>query len=118
VLNICTTSFLIGIVLTCIYILNPTMDALAFNAPASRRIIGYQCRNPHCGKVFMNVFAYEQHRNHSTRAGTLCASLTMRQELTGVRRADRSAPVLSARPHQGLDGSSSAQSHVHVAVPT
>lgn len=117
-INICNTIFLLGIVLTCTYTLTLTMDAHAFNAPASRRIIGYQCKNPRCGKVFANVFAYEQHRNHSSRAGTLCASLTMRQELTGVRRADRSVPVLSARPHQGLDGSCSAQSHVHVAVPT
>ena len=70
------------------------MDALALNAPASRRIIGYQCRNPHCGKVFMNVFAYEQHRNHSTRAGTLCASLTIRQELTGVENAGQTGPLL------------------------
>jgi hypothetical protein len=29
-----------------------TMDANAFNVPPARRIIGYQCTNPHCGKVF------------------------------------------------------------------
>ena len=43
-----------------------TMDAHAFNAPPSRRIIGYQFTNQHYGKVFTNVFAYDQHRNHAT----------------------------------------------------
>ncbi len=97
------------------------MDAHAFNAPASRRIIGYQCKNPlgHAAeKVFANVFAYEQHRNHATTAGTLCASIMMCQELTGVRRVDRSTAVLLARPHSGFDGATRAQSHEHVAVPT
>jgi hypothetical protein len=56
-----------------------TMDANAFNAPPARRIIGYQCTNPHYGKVFTNVFAYDQHHNHATRAGTLCASIMMRE---------------------------------------
>jgi hypothetical protein len=78
-----------------------TMDAHAFNAPPARRIIGYLCTNPHCGKLFTNVFAYDQHRNHATRAGTLCASIKMRGELTAVRRADRSSAVLSARPRRG-----------------
>ena len=80
-----------------------------FNAPASRRIIGYQFTNPHSGKGFTNVFAYEQHRNHAIRAGTLCASLTMRDELTGVRRVDRPVPVLHARPLPGLDGANNAK---------
>ena len=119
-INICNTIFLLGIVLTCTYTLTLTMDAHAFNAPASRRIIGYQCKNPRCGKVFANVFAYEQLRNHATRVGTLCASIVMCQELTGVRRVDRSTAVLIARPHTGFDGATtgSAQSHEHVAVPT
>jgi hypothetical protein len=56
-----------------------TMDANAFNAPPARRIIGYQCTNPHCGKVFTIVFAYDQYRNHATMAGTLCASIMMRE---------------------------------------
>ncbi len=30
-----------------------TMYANAFNAPPARRIIGYQCTNPHCGKSFL-----------------------------------------------------------------
>jgi hypothetical protein len=80
-----------------------TMDAHAFNAPPARRIIGYQCTNPHCGKVFTNVFAYDQHRNHATRAGTPCPSIMMREELTAVHRADRSSAVLSARPHRGKE---------------
>jgi hypothetical protein len=67
-----------------------TMYANAFNAPPARRIIGYQCTNPHCGKLLTDVFAYDQHRNHATRAGTLCASIMMREELAAVRRADRS----------------------------
>ena len=79
------------------------------NAPASRRIIGYQFTNPHSGKGFTNVFAYEQHRNDAVRAGTLCASLTMRDELTGVRRVDRPVPVLHARPLPGLDGVNNAK---------
>jgi hypothetical protein len=79
------------------------------NAPASRRIIGYQFTNPHSGKGFTNVFAYEQHRNDAVRAGNLCASLTMRDELTGVRRVDRPVPVLHARPLPGLDGVNNAK---------
>ena len=98
------------------------------NAPASRRIIGYQFTNPHSGKGFTNVFAYEQHRNDAVRAGTLCASLTMRDELTGVRRVDRPVPVLHARPRSGWMGwtmqsacgcgccSARAQSDEHVAL--
>ena len=56
VINICNTIFLLGIVLTCTYTLTLTMDAHAFNAPASRRIIGYQCKNPRCGKFFCKCF--------------------------------------------------------------
>ena len=85
------------------------MQAHSLNALASRRIIGYQCKNPTCGKVFANLFAYDQHRNHATKAGTLCASLTMRAELTGVRRVDRPVPVLHARQLPGLDGANSAK---------
>jgi hypothetical protein len=77
------------------------MDAHAFDAPPARRIIGYQCTNPHCGKLFTNVFVYDQHHNHAIRAGTLCASIKMREELTAVRRADRSSAVLSDRPRRG-----------------
>ena len=126
-INIRNITFVIGIVLSCAYhtLVAFTMQAHSLNAPASRRIIGYQCNNPTCGKVFANLFAYDQHRNHATKAGTLCASLTMRAELTGVRRVDRPVPVLHARPLPGLDGaqsacgcgccSASAQSDVHVA---
>ncbi len=77
-----------------------TMDAHAFNAPPARRIIGYQCTNPHCGILF-NVFAYDQHCNHATRVGSLCASIKMREELSAVRQVDRSSAVLSARPRRG-----------------
>ncbi len=71
-----------------------------------------QFTNPRSGKGFTNVFAYEQHRNDAIRAGTLCAShgLTMRDELTGVRRVDRPVvPVLHARPLPGLDGANNAK---------
>ncbi len=120
VIIICNTFLVLGIVLSRSYTFALIMDAHAFNAPpsSSRRIIGYQCTNPNCGKVFTNVFAhqctnphcgtvitnvfaYDQHRNHATRAGTLCASIMMREELTGIRRADRATAVLSARPHPG-----------------
>ncbi len=83
-----------------------------FNALASRHIIGYQFTNPHSGKGFTNVFAYEQHHNDAIRAGTLCASSTMRDELTGVRRVDRPVPVqavLHAQPLPGLDGANNAK---------
>jgi hypothetical protein len=30
-----------------------TMDAHELNAPPAWRIVGYQCTNPRCGKVFM-----------------------------------------------------------------
>ncbi len=66
-------------------------------------------QNPVCCKVFANLFAYDQHRNHATKAGTLCASLTMRAELTGVRRVDCPIPVLHARPRTGLNGANSAK---------
>jgi hypothetical protein len=69
----------------------------------------YQFTNSHCGKVFTNVFAYDQHRNHATKAGTLCASLTMLGELTGVRRVDSPTPVLHALPLPGLGGSNNAK---------
>ncbi len=99
-INICNISSVI-IEIVCLGSFSLTMDAHAFNAPPPRRIIGHQCTNPHCGKVFTHVFAYDQHRNHTTRAGTLCASIMMREELTTVRRADRSSAVLSARQRQG-----------------
>ncbi len=51
--------------------------------------------------MFTNVLADDQHRNHATRAGTLCASIMMREELAAVRRADRSSAILSARPRRG-----------------
>ncbi len=111
--NIRNISFVIRIVLSCAYhtlaLVALTMHAHSLNAPASRRIIGYQCKNPVCGKVFANLFAYDQHRNHATKAGTLCASLTMRAELTGVRRLDRPIPALHARPRTDLDGANSAK---------
>jgi hypothetical protein len=111
--NIRNTSFVIGIVLSCAYhtlaLVTLRIQAHSFNAPGSRRIIGYQCENPVCGKVFANLFAYDQHRNHATKAGTLCASLTMRTELTGVRRVDRPLPDLHARPHTDLNGANSAK---------
>ena len=34
-------------------------DSLKINAPPSLRILGYQCTNPHCGKVFTILFAYD-----------------------------------------------------------
>ena len=98
------------------------MDAHAFQASPSRRIIGYQYTNPHCRKLLTNVFAYDQRLNHSTRAGTRCASIMVREELSRVRRADRSTPVLSARPRPGFDGDAHigtrAQGDEHVALPT
>ena len=103
VVNICNTILVLGIGLFYTYAFTLTMNAHAFNAPPS------QFTNPHCGKVFTNVFAYDQQRNHATKAGTLCASLTMRAELTGVRRVDRPVPVLHARPLPGLDGANSAK---------
>ena len=109
VVDICNTNLVLGIGLSYSHAFALTMDAHAFNAPPSRRIIGYQFTNQHCRKVFTNVFAYDQHRNHATKAGTLCASLTMRAELTGVRRVDRPVPVLHARPLPGLDGANSAK---------
>ncbi len=55
----------------------------------------------HCGKVFTNVFAYDQHHNHATQAGTLWASIMMREELTAVCLEDRFSAVLSALPRWG-----------------
>ena len=72
-----------------------------FNAQPARRILSYECKNPNCGKLFANVFAYDQHRNHATTQGTLCASITMRNEITGLRRSDTSTAALSTRPSTG-----------------
>jgi hypothetical protein len=101
VLSLCKT---ISVICNCFVLLLYFFSQAGYtlNAPASRRIIGYQFTNPHSGKGFTNVFAYEQHRNDAVRAGILCASLTMRDELTGVRRVDRPVPVLHARPLPGL----------------
>ena len=70
-----------------------------FHARPARRIIGYECKN--CEKVFANVFAYDQHRNHASTRGTLCASITMRDEMIGLRRSDTSTAALSSRPSTG-----------------
>ena len=72
-----------------------------FNSQPARRILGYQCANPNCLKVFGNQYAYDQHRNHKTRQGTLCASITMRDEVTGLRRSDTSTAALSTRRSTG-----------------
>jgi hypothetical protein len=55
--------------------------------------------------MFPNVssfkFAYDQHRNHATTKGTLCASMTMRDEISGLHRADTSTAALSTRARFG-----------------
>ena len=113
-INICNIALvIIGIILSCAFSFPLTMDAHAFNAPPPWRIIGYQCTNPHCGKVFTNVFAYDQHRNHATRAGSRCASIMMREELTAVRRADRSSAVLSAQPCRGNERDARTKRDAH-----
>ena len=72
-----------------------------FNSQPARRILGYQCANPNCLKVFGNLHAYDQHRNHKTRQGTLCASIVMRDEVTGLRRSDTATAALSTRRSTG-----------------
>ncbi len=49
--------------------------------------------------MFTNAFAYNE-----DPMGTRCASIMMREENTGIRRADRSTAVLSAHPRQDFDG--------------
>ena len=98
--------FVIGIVLSSAYhtlaLVPLTMQAHSLNAPASRRIIGYQCKNPTCGKVFANLFAYDQHRNHARCApnspgGPSCAcsacSATARFGWSEQRKAHANADV-------------------------
>jgi hypothetical protein len=112
VLSLCKQFRFFAIALSCSYTFSLKLDTQCYytlNAPASRRIIGYQFTNPHSGKGFTNVFAYEQHRNDAIRAGTLCASLTMRDKLTGVCRVDCPVPVLHARLLPGLDGANNAK---------
>jgi hypothetical protein len=72
-----------------------------FNSQPARRILSYQFAYPKCLKVFANQHAYDQHRNHATRQGTLCASITMRDEVTGLRRSDTSTAALSTRRSTG-----------------
>ncbi len=82
-------------------------------ATSSANSWGYQCTHLHCGKVFTNVFAFDQHRNHATGAGTLCASIMMHEELTAVRRADRCSAVLSARPRRGNERDARTKRDAH-----
>jgi hypothetical protein len=63
--------------------------------------------------LLTNAFACDQLRNHATRAGTLCSSIKMREELTAVRRADRSSAVLSARPRRGNERDASTKRDAH-----
>jgi hypothetical protein len=63
--------------------------------------------------MYYNIFAYDQHHNHATRAGTLCASIKMREELTAIRRADRSLAVLSARPRRGNERDACTKRDAH-----
>jgi hypothetical protein len=72
-----------------------------FISQPARRILGYQCANPKCLKLFANQHAYDQHRDHATRQGTLCASITMRDEVTGLRRSHTSTAALSTRRSTG-----------------
>ena len=37
-----------------------------FNAQPARHILGYECKNPKCRKLFAKTFACDQHRNHAT----------------------------------------------------
>ncbi len=69
-----------------------------FNMHPAHRILGHQCRNPNCNKLFANAFAYDQDHNHATTQRTLCASITMRNEVSELRRSDASTATLSARP--------------------
>ncbi len=93
-------------------IINSTMSlqmsahiSRGFNSQPARRILGYQCANPKCLKysqILTLTTRYDQHRNHATRQGTLCASITMRDEVTGLRRSDKSTAALSIRRSTGL----------------
>lgn len=67
----------------------------AFNAQFSQRVLCYFCKN--CTGTFSNMYGYDQHRSHPSKRGTLCTSLTMRQEILGTRRADLSTPALQSR---------------------
>jgi hypothetical protein len=70
-----------------------------FNAHPARRILGYQCMNPNCNILVANAFAYDQDSNHHvTTQGILCARITMRNEVSELRRSDTSTATLSARP--------------------
>jgi hypothetical protein len=68
---------------------------VAFNAPFTQRVLAYHCQS--CNKSYSNLFGYDQHRRHPSKRGTLCTSLTMRQEILGMRRADLSTPALLPR---------------------
>ncbi len=72
------------------------------NVPHVQRIPGYQCLDPHSGKVFHNVFTYNQHHMQATKRGTLCESITMHEEVTGLCSSDTSTAALSARPTAGM----------------
>ena len=61
------------------------MSGYEFHVPPAQRITGYQCANHHSGKVFPNVFAHDQNRNHATRgagffARVSAAIISMRAE--------------------------------------
>ena len=89
-INICNTIFLLGIVLTCTYTLTLTMDAHAFNAPASRRIIGYQCKNPRCGKFVLQMFS-------SSRTSSTATILPGRELFARVSQCAKNSPEYAVR---------------------
>ncbi len=110
----------LGIVLSCSYTFALTMHAHAFNAPPSWRMIGHQCTNPHCGKVFTNVFAYYQHRRHApslVQGRELFARVPWSSSWHDARRVhwstrpDRFAALLSASPRRGTGGDAHTATH-------
>ena len=66
-----------------------TMDAHAFNAPASRRIIGYQCKNPRCGKFFCKCL--------SSRTSSTATILPGRELFARVSQCAKNSPEYAVR---------------------
>ncbi len=77
-----------------------TLDAHAFNAPPSQHILGYQFRYPCCGRGFTNVFAYDQHRNHSGNAHDARRASSYQSSLVGQRNCRFECPGHEGDAHR------------------
>ncbi len=82
----------------------------------TRVILGHQFNNPNYIIFFANVFAYYQHRNHAATRGTVCASITKFDKVSGLRCITicsvQIRPLLHCQHAQALFGHSAHASYL------